>query len=436
MQAIFYPEAAIVKNNSEAFSEPAHLRSAFFGGGVGGEGAGARGRSAGPHLPGPPTPTLPARGRERSHGPAPLSRQADLRYQAGMALTLTSLCDLAPLGFDMIIDARAPAEFADDHLPGAISLPVLDDGERAQVGTIYKQLSPFSARKIGGALVARNVAAHLEGPLADKTGGWRPLIYCWRGGQRSGSFATILAQVGWRTETLTGGYKSWRRLVVGQLRDTDIASPVLLLDGNTGSGKTELLALLAARGMQVIDLEGLANHRGSLFGGRIGGQPSQKLFENRLAQALAALDPVRPVVIEAESSKVGDRVLPSRLWAAMSAAPRITIAAPVAARADYLVRSYGDMIADGGVLAATIDKLRLLHATEVIAGWHAMAATGQFRDLAADLMARHYDPRYAKSRAAKGRIEQVVAAATLSPQSLEALAGEVEAAALRLVGPR
>ena len=184
-----------------------------------------------------------------------------------MALTLTHLHDLAAPGFDTIIDARAPAEYAEDHLPGAISLPVLDDAERARVGTIYKQVNPFTARKIGGALVARNVAGHLEGALADKPGGWRPLVYCWRGGQRSGAFATILAQVGWRVDTIAGGYKAWRALVVAALQQADVPSPVVVLDGNTGTAKTDILAELAARGLQVIDLEGLANHRGSLFGG-------------------------------------------------------------------------------------------------------------------------------------------------------------------------
>ena len=349
-----------------------------------------------------------------------------------MALTLTHLRDLAAPGFDTIIDARAPAEYAEDHLPGAISLPVLDDTERARVGTIYKQVSPFTARKIGGALVARNVAGHLEGALADKPGGWRPLVYCWRGGQRSGAFATILAQVGWRVDTIAGGYKAWRALVVAALQQADVPSPVVVLDGNTGTAKTDILAELALRGMQVIDLEGLANHRGSLFGGRSGGQPGQKLFENRLAQALVRLDPSRPVVVEAESSRVGNLMLPSKLWAAMVAAPRVTVQAPLAARADYLVRAYGDVIADGAELARIIARLQPLHAAEVIDGWQAMAATGQYRALSADLMVRHYDPRYAKSRADKGRVEHVVAADDLTGPAVAALAGQVEAAVLSL----
>jgi len=251
-----------------------------------------------------------------------------------MALTLTRLADLGRAGFDTIIDVRSPAEYAEDHLPGAINLPVLDDAERARVGTIYKQQSPFLARKVGAALVARNAARHLEGALADKPGGWRPLVYCWRGGQRSGSFATILGQVGWRVDLVAGGYKAWRTLVVGALNDQPFPAPLWVLDGNTGTAKTELLARLSALGRQTIDLEALANHRGSLFGHRAGGQPSQKAFEGRLAMAISALDPARPVVVEAESSRIGDLMLPKQLWAAMCAAPRLCIAAPLAARAD------------------------------------------------------------------------------------------------------
>ena len=315
-----------------------------------------------------------------------------------MAITLTALTELAAMGFDDIIDARAPAEFAEDHLPGAISLPVLDDAERARVGTIYKQVSPFDARKLGAALVAQNVARHLQGPLAGKGGGWRPLVYCWRGGQRSGSFALILSQVGWRVETLAGGYKAWRGLVVRALHEAPFPCKVVVLDGNTGSAKTELLNLLPARGMQVLDLEGMANHRGSLFGA-MGVQPSQKAFEARLAMAMAALDPARPVVIEAESAKVGGLGLPTRLWQAMCRAPRLALEVPRAARAGYLTRAYADVTTDPARLAATIDKLRPWHPKERIEDWQALAGAGAFAALADELMQHHYDPRYARHRA-------------------------------------
>ncbi|WP_127903115.1 tRNA 2-selenouridine(34) synthase MnmH [Solirhodobacter olei] len=340
-----------------------------------------------------------------------------------MPVTLTALSDLATLDFDEIIDVRSPAEWEEDHIPGAISLPALDNEERARVGTIYTQDSPFRARKIGAALVARNAARHLEGPLAEKPGGWKPLVYCWRGGQRSGSFASILAQIGWRVDTIKGGYKAYRSLVVQAVHEAPVPSRVVLLDGNTGSAKTELLHLLAARGVQVIDLEGLANHRGSLFGHRAGGQPAQKAFESRLAAALLRLDPARPVVVEAESSKVGDVSLPPPLWKAMRAAPRLSVAAPLAARARYLARAYADLTADPDEIARVIDLLRPHHPAERIEHWQGLAATGRFEPLAAGLMEHHYDPRYAKQRARTATEgSEVFSTPDLTPETLAPLA--------------
>ncbi|MGB3316665.1 MAG: tRNA 2-selenouridine(34) synthase MnmH [Albidovulum sp.] len=354
-----------------------------------------------------------------------------------MALTLTSLQQVAAFGFDAVIDVRAPSEFAEDHLPGAINLPVLDDAERAHVGTIYKQQSPFLARKVGAALVARNAARHLEGPLADMPGGWRPLVYCWRGGQRSGSFASILAQVGWRVELVEGGYKAWRKLVVDTVQEQPVAAPVVVLDGNTGSSKTEILNRLAGLGLQVIDLEGLANHRGSLFGDMPGGQPSQKAFEGRLAMALATLDPARPLVVEAESSRVGNLAIPKQLWSAMCAAPRVRIVAPLTARADYLARTYADVTVDRARLVEVIARLRALHPADTIATWHGLAESGEFRTLAGALMEDHYDPRYEKHRArfAPDR-EAVVEAASLAPEALDPLAARIAAAARDLFATR
>ena len=320
-----------------------------------------------------------------------------------MALKLTSLAALAALPFDTVIDVRAPSEYAEDHIPGAINLPVLSDAERATVGTIYVQQDRFLARKTGAALVARNAAAHLEGSLADKDGGWRPLVYCWRGGQRSGSFASILAQVGWRVELIEGGYKSYRRLVVSALYDDPLPHRLILLDGGTGTAKTRVLARLAGAGAQVIDLEEMAAHRGSLLGGRPGGQPAQKAFESRLAMALARLDPARPVFVEAESNKIGRLILPPSLWQAMMAADHVTLDAPLAARARYLCRAYADLLADVDLLCAKLAHLKTYHGAERIDLWQSMARAGDFEALAADLVARHYDPRYIKAQSRQGR---------------------------------
>jgi len=313
-------------------------------------------------------------------------------------VSLDTVGDLDRLQVDEIIDVRAPAEFAEDHLPGAINLPVLDDAERALVGTVYKQQSPFAARKLGAALVAQNAARHLQGHLAGKPGGYRPMVYCWRGGQRSGSLALILAQVGWRVAVLEGGWRSWRRLVHHTLYDSRFPAPVRLLDGDTGTAKTALLAQVAARGGQVIDLEALARHRGSIFGALPGGQPSQKAFESALVLEMARLDPARPVLIEAESARIGALRLPPALWAAMRAAPRIVITAPLAARAGHLARAYADLGADRSLLSDRIRALAGLHPRERIADWLALAEAGDHDTLAAGLIRDHYDPRYARLR--------------------------------------
>ena len=311
-----------------------------------------------------------------------------------MAFKPTSLRDLIAHGFDDIIDVRSPAEFAEDHVTGAISLPVLDNEERARVGTIYKQQSPFLGRKIGAALVFKNAARHIEGPLAQHEGGWRPLVYCWCGGQRSGSFAWMLSQIGWRSEVLDGGYKTFRRLVTSMLYDTPLEYHLIMLGGYTGTAKTDLLARLAARGVQILDLEKLAGHRGSLLGETKEGQPSQKMFETRLAMALSQLDPARPVVVEAESSKIGRILLPPSLWAAMCSAPWIDISAPIEARARYLVRAYDDILSDTDRLTEKLNVVRRHRGHAIVDGWMALIAEGDKVGLTRALMQEHYDPSY------------------------------------------
>lgn len=311
-----------------------------------------------------------------------------------MPVSFTSLHDFTTCQADMLIDVRAPSEYRQDHIPGAVNLPVLSDAQRITVGTIYKQQSPFSARKIGAAMVARNAAAHIEGPLADKPGGWRPLVYCWRGGQRSGSFAAILREIGWQVETVKGGYKSWRRLVVQALHDHPLPFRLQLIDGGTGTGKTRLLARLAARGAQTIDLEALAAHRGSVFGPTGLTQPSQKAFEGRLAMALCRFDPARPVFVEAESARIGQCQIPPALWKAMLQAPRVHLTAPLLSRSRHLMQDYADIIADTPRLQAVLEKLKIYHGQKQVAEWSAMAAAGAYEDLCIALITRHYDPRY------------------------------------------
>lgn len=343
-----------------------------------------------------------------------------------MALKFSNLPQLYAHTFDTIIDVRSPAEYAGDHLPGAINLPVLDNEERAKVGTIYVQQSPFLARKLGAALVFRNAANHIENHLSQHEGDWKPLIYCWRGGQRSGSFAWLLQQIGWRAEVVDGGYRTYRRLVKRYLYDDPLPHHLVALDGYTGTAKTDLLDHLSARGVQVLDLEGLANHRGSLLGDRPGGQPSQKAFESALAATLCRLDPTRPVVVEAESSKIGALILPPSLWTALRAAPRIQITASISARTGYLVSAYDDILSDSARLKDRLAPLRFHRGHEIVDGWMALIDAGDKRALTQALMEQHYDLAYAKSRRSQAaKVLAEIKAPTLDADGLSATADRI-----------
>lgn len=302
-------------------------------------------------------------------------------------------------GFDAIIDVRSPGEFAEDHMPGSINLPVLDDAQRAEVGTIYTRESRFRANRIGASYVATNIARHLQTAMADWRPSVRPLVYCWRGGNRSQAMATILQRVGWQTAVLSGGYRTYRRHVQARLYDQDLGLRMVLLDGDTGSAKTELLTRLATRGAQVLDLEDLAGHRGSLFGGLAGRpQPAQKMFESRLLAAVDAMDPARPILVEAESSKIGDRMIPPAIWRTMQASPRIEVVVPRAARARYLVATYADIIADTDRLEAAFARLPVHPSPTRLETWRTWVRDGDFVALADALIELHYDPAYARSR--------------------------------------
>ena len=302
--------------------------------------------------------------------------------------------------FDAIIDARSPGEFAEDRLPGAISLPVLDDEQRARVGTLYKQVSAFEAKKLGAALVSKNIARHIESHLLDKPRSWRPLVYCWRGGQRSGAFSHILREIGWDAQRLQGGYKAWRRHVIEQL---DLLPPSFrfrVVSGATGSGKSRLLEAIAARGGQVLHLEELAAHKGSVLGSLPDTpQPAQKGFESQLLAALSALDPARPVFVEAESRKIGRLQVPDALLAAIRGAPGLRIEAPLTARVEFLLRDYDYAVADPAWLVERLGHLRGLQSNETLARWQTLIAAGAFPVLVEELLTQHYDPLYQRSQA-------------------------------------
>ena len=303
-----------------------------------------------------------------------------------------------PQQFDAIIDVRSPAEFALDHMPGAINLPVLSDDERAQVGTVHKQGSAFDGSRIGAALVARNIARLIDTELADKHRTWKPLIYCWRGGQRSQSLALILSRIGWRTHLLEGGYRDYRRAIVDELACSQADVPFVVIAGRTGTAKSLVLAQLAAQGQQVLDLEGLARHKGSVLGDLPNDpQPSQKMFESSVAAALRGFDRSKPVYVESESKKVGRCHVPDQVMLQMRASKVVTIEASVAWRADYLLQVYQHFVESTLALFKQLDCLVPLHGYDKIEAWKRLAQNAEWTSFVSALLNEHYDPAYDKA---------------------------------------
>lgn len=300
--------------------------------------------------------------------------------------------------YDSIIDVRSPSEFALDHLPGAINCPVLDDDERIRVGTIYKQDSAFEARKIGAALVAHNIGLQLERHFLSMPRDWKPLVYCWRGGNRSGSLAHVLARIGWPVVQLDGGYKEYRRSVVTLLGEQPQRLQFRSICGTTGSGKSRLLQYLIRAGAQVLDLEALAAHRGSVLGGLpTEPQPSQKMFESRLWQALRGFSSREVVYVESESKKIGDLRVPDKLMERMRASPCIRVDLSVANRVKLLIEDYPHLVTDTALLGRQLAHLVPLHGKERINEWMALADAGKTEALVEALLVEHYDPAYLRS---------------------------------------
>jgi len=296
------------------------------------------------------------------------------------------------------IDVRSPSEFAADHIPGAINLPVLDDAQRAEVGTMHAQVSAFAARRHGAALVARNIADMLATHCVDKPREWSPLVYCWRGGKRSGSLAHVLKEIGFRAVQLQGGYQTYRRHVVATLAALPLRFDYVVVCGLTGSGKSRFLRALGDAGAQVLDLEELARHRGSLLGDRPDDpQPTQKAFESATLAALESFDPARPVFVESESRKIGSVQLPDALLASMRAARCVKLLTPQSLRVAILMEDYAHFLHDPDALADRLERLVPLHGRKTIDRWNAAASANEFETLVDELLVRHYDPMYARS---------------------------------------
>jgi tRNA 2-selenouridine synthase len=337
--------------------------------------------------------------------------------------------------FDEIIDVRSPSEFEEDHLAGAINLPVLDDEERVRIGTTYKQTDAFLARREGAAIVAERAAVYIRGHFADKDPSYFPLVYCWRGGMRSNSLAVILSSIGWRVCVLEGGYREYRRSIVKWFAETERIDQLrfIVIAGLTGSGKTDILHVLAENGNQVLDLEGLAIHRGSLLGNEPDQpQPSQKYFESQLYRQLRSFDPERPVFVESESHRIGRMQQPSRLWKKIKESPVIEIAIPRSERARYLLEGYDHFCKDAPSLKGRLALLKGVRGQKVIDAWSELIDSGQWTVFVEDILEHHYDPAYLRSRkshfqTAIVRIEED----DISPNGIEKIAEKIVQAAAK-----
>ena len=331
--------------------------------------------------------------------------------------------------FDEIIDVRSPSEFAEDHVPGAINRPVLSDEQRIEVGTIYKQHSPFAAKRIGAAYVAENIAHHLVHSFDNRPKNWRPLIMCWRGGQRSGAMTLILRKIGWDATQLHGGYKEYRKLVVDELSAIPRLLNFKVICGPTGSGKSRVLQALAQQGQQVLDLEEIACHKGSVLGVLPNArQPSQKMFETRLLEALHRFDPARPVYVEAESRKIGTIHLPDALIETMRAGSCVIIDASFEARINFLLGDYDYFIAAPEWLNSRLNELRKLQSREAIERWKDYVKNAQWSELVRELLEQHYDPLYRQSqnRNFSGMsTSTTLTSDDLSPSGINALANRI-----------
>ncbi|AOK16553.1 tRNA 2-selenouridine synthase [Burkholderia cepacia] len=300
--------------------------------------------------------------------------------------------------FDEIIDVRTPLEFAEDHIPGALNAPVLSNEERVLVGTMYRQVSPYEATRVGAAMVARNIARHLDTTFADRPRNWRPLIYCWRGGKRSGSMTTWFNLIGWKARQLDGGYKSYRQSVCATLDSLPTRFRYIALVGHTGCGKTRLLNALRDAGAQTLDLEALACHRGSLLGALPGKpQPAQKMFDTRLVETLRRFDPARPVFVESESRRIGLVQLPIALLQAFHAGPWVHVDAAHDERIAFLLDDYAHLFDEPDAFKAQLHRLIGLHSREQVARWGELIDANARAELSGELIDKHYDPAYART---------------------------------------
>lgn len=299
----------------------------------------------------------------------------------------------------LLVDVRTPAEFAEATIPGAINVPIFSDAERVEIGTLYKQQGKQIARRRGVQLVAPKIPTLLEQvESAWRQGSGPVIVFCWRGGMRSKAMTVFLQLAGFPARQLRGGYKRFRGLVRDFFQQGQWGR-LLVLRGLTGVGKTRLLGRLAAEGYPVIDLEGLARHRGSAFGGLgLPAQPSQKSFEALLWDVLRKVPPGGYAVTEGESRHIGRLLLPSRVHAALQQETSLWIHASLDYRVQVILEDYPVLDELGEAFAPPLLSLKPRLGGEVVANMLALLEGRHWDVLVRELMIRYYDPLYNHTR--------------------------------------
>jgi tRNA 2-selenouridine synthase len=298
----------------------------------------------------------------------------------------------------IIIDVRSPQEYADDHIIGSINLPVLYDEEYELIGRIYKEKSAFEANKTGAQLVMKNISTHLGCSLKEYDKRKKLIFYCKRGGNRSFSFFTVCGKIGWKCGVISGGYKSYRKFVIERIEKLSQCNEFIIISGRTGNGKTRILNLLELKGLQVIDLEGLACHRGSILGSYTDKpQPTQKHFESKIFETIRKCQFNQIVFVESESRKIGNLSIPDQFFSSIYNSRLIKIENSLKHRVDFLIREYPNLMEDQAAIFDLVNLLRKRIPKEDILRIEKYITNREFKKLASNLLSIHYDKSYDKS---------------------------------------
>jgi tRNA 2-selenouridine synthase len=304
--------------------------------------------------------------------------------------------DLKTLRNKIIIDVRSPCEFVAERIPQAVNIPLLTDQERAEVGTVYAQAGEIVARRLGLKFIAPKIPEIVDRIVELKNHNSSLVVHCWRGGLRSEAVASFLSIVGIDCWRLSGGYKAWRNMVLKEFESDPYPCNSVVLQGRTGAGKTDLLNLLEKSGAQILDLEKLAQHRGSLFGELgLSGQPTQKNFEGMLWERMQMVCDA-PLFIEAEGRKIGNLTLPDFIMRRINSGRRILVTSSTDLRVKRIVSAYlpesnPELVARAkSILPLLTSRL----SKQIVSEIHRLAGQGDFSELVEKLLVQYYDPLY------------------------------------------